>query len=114
MRHRPADDINDPHARVQRRVGILKNHLNLLAQFANRFIGKTEDFSPLEVNLAAGRGDKPGNQPRRGRFATAALADETENLSLRDGEGNPIHGFKDLSTHDQPARPTAANIKMFG
>src|SRR6266481_340262 len=31
--HRPSDDVDDLHARIQRRVWILKNHLNLFAPF---------------------------------------------------------------------------------
>src|SRR5918995_2630739 len=86
--HRPTNDIDYPHARVQRRIGILKNHLNLLAQFANRLMGKAENVSPIKVNLAGGGRDQPGNESRRGRFATAAFTDKTENLALRDSEGN--------------------------
>jgi hypothetical protein len=67
---------------------------------ANRLVGKAEYISPVKINLAAGCRDEPGNEPRRGRFATAALAHETENFTLRDREGNPVNGFKDLSTHN--------------
>jgi len=112
--HRPSDDVDDLHARIQRRVWILKNHLNLFAQFPNRLVGKAEDLSPFEVNLAAGRDDKPGNQPGRGRFATTALPHQAENLALGHGKGNPVNGFEDPSTRDQAAGPTAADVKMFG
>ena len=56
--HRPADDIDDLHARIQRRVGILKNHLNIPCAVSRTLVQADSEYLPFKKNLAAGGRDK--------------------------------------------------------
>ena len=85
------DDVADDHARVQRGLGVLEDHLHLpvedLALVALRLV----DVLAPEDHLAAGGLVEPDQDPPGRGLAAARLADEAEGLALVDGERDPIH-----------------------
>src|SRR5262249_13972978 len=50
----PPDDINDSHPGVQRSVRVLKNHLDVLAQFSHFPLREVQDFRAVEIDLSGG------------------------------------------------------------
>ncbi|MCY1446275.1 hypothetical protein D9M71_628290 [compost metagenome] len=70
-RQRPADNVDDALARIQRGVGDLVDHLDapqlLLAALAKV---RRQGFAVVQ-HLAVSRWQQSGDQPRRGAFAAA-------------------------------------------
>src|SRR5262245_45452471 len=108
----PADDIDDLHARIERCVRILEDHLNVFAQLAHLSVAQAQDFSAFEINLASGRWDEFGNQARRGRFATAAFTHQAKGLSLRQGKRNLVDGLEGLGASEPTAEQSASDIEV--
>ncbi|MNL12350.1 hypothetical protein D3C87_1332160 [compost metagenome] len=79
-RQRPADDVDDALAWVQRRVGDLVDHLDapqlLLAALAKV---RRQGFAVVQ-HLAIGGRQQAGDQARRGALATAGFADHGQGL----------------------------------
>ncbi|MNZ64338.1 hypothetical protein D3C78_825060 [compost metagenome] len=89
-RQRPADNVDDALARIQRGVGDLVDHLDapqlLLAALAKVC---RQGFAVVQ-HLAVGRWQQTGDQPRGGAFATARLADHRQGLTTVELEGNVV------------------------
>jgi hypothetical protein len=113
-RQRAADDVDHLHARVERGVGVLKNHLQIFSEPAHFAHRELQDFPSLEVDFPVRGSDQARNQPGRRRFSTAALSDQTERLSFRHGKGDLIHRFQGLSSRHEPAHEPAAQIEILG
>ena len=89
---RRTDDLADRLARVQRRVGILEDHLHLApqrSQLARRQLG---DVAPVETDRAGGRVEEPQDQPGGRRLAAAGLPDDAQGLAPADVQGNVLDG----------------------
>jgi hypothetical protein len=90
---RRADDRTHGVPRVERRVRVLEDHLYVPAQWAHCRLRHMGDVPALEDDLARGRLEQTGEQPARGRLATAGLADQGERLALLHREIQPVHGL---------------------
>ena len=70
------------HPRVQRRVRILKNHLEIRAGFAEFPAGEFGQVFPAEDHAALGGLDELQDRAAKRGFAAAGFADEAEHLAL--------------------------------
>ena len=99
------DDRADAHPRIQRRVRILEDDLEVparAAQFAGR---ELPDVQLLEPDLARRRLDQPQHAPPGRRLAAPGLADEAERLAGRDGEAHVVDGpHRRRLAEQRPAR----------
>jgi len=101
---RLGDDRGHVHARIQRRVRILKNDLHVAPHPAHVAGAESEDILTFEFDAARGRLDQSQDAAADGGLARSRLANETERLSAADSEADAVNGF-DLR-HD--ARENAA------
>ena len=101
---RLADDRAHRLARVQRRVGVLEDHLHVAPQRLELGARRVRDVVALVDDLAAGGLQQPRQQPRGGRLAAARLPHEAEGLALEDVEGDAVDGAHgaDLLLQDDP------------
>src|SRR5215470_1292192 len=86
---RLADQIEQGHARVERREWILEDHLHLAPDRAQLGLAERGEVDHRAVrqphgDLAAGRIDRSEDAPRRGGLAAAALTDQAQGLALVD------------------------------
>ena len=72
------------HARVERRVGILKHHLQVAADVVNFARGAGREIFPLEHHRAGGRREELDDGAGERGFAAAGFADEPEHLTARE------------------------------
>ena len=101
-----ADDRADRLARVQRRVGVLEDHLHLAAHRLQRRALDVRDVLPVKAHFAGGRLQQSRDQARGGALATARLADDAQRLAALHVEADAVdrlHGA-DLFLHHDPAR----------
>jgi hypothetical protein len=87
---RLADDVAHRKARVQRRIGILKDHLHLPAEGPYVAFGQAVNARAAEPNLAGGRIDQLEDRLADRRFTAAAFADKTQRLAGLDVEGDIV------------------------
>ena len=87
-----ADDLADPLARVQRGVGVLKDHLQLAPQRSHRSARKAGDLAALEADRARCRLEQLQHGAAKRRLARARLADQPERFAGLDREADPVHG----------------------
>lgn len=80
-----ADDLLDPHLRVQRSVRILEDHLNRRRHAALRAQG-----GATVSDLALARLVQPAAEPAQRALAAARLADESDHFALRDREAHAV------------------------
>src|SRR5690348_10799277 len=85
-----ADYVADPEARVERRIGVLEDDLQLATVGPHLAASQLVDSLAADTNLAGGRVDQFEDRLAGGRLAAAALADETQGLALGDVEGNAV------------------------
>ena len=93
-----ADDVEQRHARVQGREGVLEDHLHLAAYCAELGAlesGHVHDAARLcaEEDLAGGGVYRPDYAPCGGGLAAAGLADDAEGLALVDVEAHAVDGL---------------------
>jgi hypothetical protein len=100
---RRADDRADRVPRVQRAVGVLEDHLDLLAQRKHLALGELGHVLALEDHLAGGRVVEPGDDPARRRLAAPRLAHQPERSAAGHGERDAVDG---LDVADDPAEDT--------
>ncbi len=81
-----ADDRADGVPRVQRRVRVLEDHLHVPAHRTHSAHPEVSDVLALELDLAAGRFEQPGDQPPHRRLAAAGLAHDAQRLAGLDLE----------------------------
>ena len=99
-----ADDVADPHARIERSERVLEDHLDLEC---DRFcLGRRQpgDRATPEQDLPVARFQDSGYDPAKGRFAAAGLADQTDDLALGDGQIHIVDRADDLLA-DRRAKP---------
>ena len=91
------DDLPDRHARIERRVRILEDHLHVLPRAAQLGAGQLRDVDVAEHHAPAGRFDQPQHRPAERRLAAAGLADQPERLARKNVERHAV---------DRSSRPT--------
>jgi hypothetical protein len=88
--HGLADDVADRHPRIERRIRILKDHVQLAPERAHPparevgHVGAVHDDAPLR------RFGQAHHAIRDGRLAAAGLADETEDLATAERERHAV------------------------
>src|SRR5215213_11490454 len=89
--------IFDLLTRVERRVRILKDHLNAAPQSpcSGRIMG--QDVFTAKANLPTRRFIEPDQTATEGRLATAALADQPDRLSRRDRQRDAVNRLQHLT-----------------
>ena len=80
-RERRADDLSHPLARVQRRVRVLEDDLELPPQRAHPTPGELRDVLSVEDDAAVRQREEPHEGASQGRLAAARLADQAERLA---------------------------------
>src|SRR6185503_6221535 len=109
------DDVAHLHARIERAVGVLEDHLHASAQRDQLARAHAADVLPVEQDLALGRLLEPQDAATRRRLAAAALADQPQGLAAQDGEVDTVdrldvtdlaaeqHAVADREVHGKPA-----------
>ena len=92
MIERLLDDRADAHPRVERRVRILKDDLEVPARAAELAARQRAHVHVLDADLAGGRLDQPQQAAPGRRLAAAGLADQAERLARRDRERHVVDG----------------------
>ena len=102
-----ADDLADRHARVEARVRILEDHLQVAADGLHLAFDGSTDFLPALRSSAVGtskidlaverhapgrRRQEPEDDLAERRLAAAGLPDEAERLAAADVEGHAVDG----------------------
>ena len=85
------NDVAHRHARVQRGIGVLKDHLHTPPhppQLLAFCIGQT---LALEIDFACGRPVQLQDGPSGGRLATSTLSHQTKGLAAMDVESDSVH-----------------------
>ena len=100
LAHRLGNDVAHLPARVEAGVGVLKDHLDALAQLQRALAAGLEDgvrVLPVEVEAAARGLVQAHQQARGGALAAARLAHQRQRLALLDGEGGIVHRVQQLA-----------------
>ena len=87
---RLADDLARAHARIERRIGILKDHLQAASTRAHRGAVESRDVLAFQRDRAARRFDQAQDRLSGRRLAAAALADEAQRLARREVERHAV------------------------
>src|SRR5207249_1209873 len=82
--------------RVERAVGILKDHLKFPATGAEDRAVQACNVLAFEEDLAGGWLDQFDHGPSQGGLAAAALPDQTDRFPRRDFEADVIHGADEV------------------
>src|SRR5690606_1157810 len=80
----------DGLARIERAPGILEDELEARAEGAKLSLGNAREIDAIEDDAAGRRLLEPRREPREGRLARAALADEADSLAGRDLERDAV------------------------
>src|SRR4051812_21177176 len=89
---RLADYVANSHAWVERRVGVLEDHLHLTAQSPQLPFARLYDVLAFEDHLSRGRGVELQDGAPGCAFAAARLAHQAEGFATFDVEVYPVYG----------------------
>src|SRR5207244_5646441 len=89
---RAAEDPLDRVPRVQRRVRVLEDHLDVAPELPVSALLLRGDLEPVELDLPLRRIDEPDERLRKRRLARAGFSDETEDLAAVHLEGDARDG----------------------
>src|SRR6185437_16239179 len=101
----------DPHARVERGVGVLENRLNRLAVGSAARRSELSEILSLEAHDTAGRLFEAEHELRGRGLAAARLADDPEGSPRLDRERDAVHRADNASL---TAEHTPLGAKMLG
>jgi hypothetical protein len=90
---RLGDDRPHGHARIQRRIRILKDDLHVPADAAQVAGVEVEHVLPFELDGAGGRLDEPEDAAPDGGLPRSRFAHEAERLASSDAEADAVDGF---------------------
>ena len=88
------------HTRIERRVGILEDHLCLLSIISQGLAPEMADILASIAHLTCCRLIDAQDGPATGRLATARLGDETKSLATINLKTDVVHGLDDLAASD--------------
>src|SRR5258708_33743195 len=110
---RLTDDVSDRHARVQRRVRVLEDHLHPAAHVGHLLAAELGELDAVELHLAGGRIVELEDRAAGRGFTAAGLADEAERLALLDEEVDAVDGADsaDLTLEDDPLRQREMHLE---
>ena len=97
---RLANDVLDLHLRVERRIGILKHHLDVATHIARLFPLQPRNLLPAEENLSFRRGVQLHQCTHERTLSAATLSDDAEQLPFVDGERHIVAGGQNLSARN--------------
>ena len=69
------------HARIERGIGVLEDHLHALAACAHLAVGERQQVLALETHLAGRRFDQAQHQPADRRLAATRRAHDGQGLT---------------------------------
>ena len=95
------------HARVERGVGVLEDHLHVAAHRLARVAAEARQIAPADHDVAA-VGHQPGQRLGGGRLAAAGFADQRQRLARRDREADAFDG---VDAAVDPAEEAAAHVE---
>lgn len=78
------------HARVERGVGVLKDHLKIESAAADLILTELCERLAIENDLARSGGDELHDRAGKSRLAATRFADEAEDLAFFDRQRNII------------------------
>ena len=87
------DDRADGHARIERRIRILKNDLHVAAHASHVVGAEVEKVRRIERDRSRCRFDETEDTATDGRLPRSRLADEAEGFAARDGEADAVDRF---------------------
>ena len=93
-RHTFGDDLGNGHAGVQRRVGVLEDHLSPFFQIQQSLPLDVGHILSIEEDLTGSGGIKLQNRTAAGGFTAAGLAYKSQCFAFGNGEGHIVHGFQ--------------------
>jgi hypothetical protein len=101
---RVADDLPHPLAWVERRIGVLEDHLDLAADRAEALPREPDQLLAAELDRARRRLEQLDDGSAERRLAAAGLAHEAEGLALVEGEADVVDGLdaRDLAVEEEP------------
>src|SRR5688500_4384299 len=97
-----SDDLLDPHAWIQRRVGILEDHLYPPADTLELSRVRAKDIFTVKQRLAGARLLQAHQGARHRRLAAAALADQPQRFAFVNREIDAIDGLDETGLSPQP------------
>src|SRR6266567_1002930 len=98
-----ADDVADGHARIQRGVWILEDHLDLLPGAAQLLAVDAGEIDVLEVDMSRGCCQELNDHPSECRLAAAGFADQAERLAGLDGKADAVNRVHDRTPEQSPS-----------
>src|SRR5439155_24143413 len=104
---RPRNDRTDAPPRVERRIRILEDVLDLAQQPSRPAIRADADVLPLEHDLSSARRQEPGDRPGDRRLAASALTDQRQRLATPDRE---VDVMDDRALQTAARHPRSAGI----
>ena len=109
---RLGDDVLDPPARIEARVGILKDHLHGPPQRELR-IGEVDQAAGV-ADFAARGAVQADDEPRHGRLAAAGFAHQAQRLAFFNGEAHAVDGAQNLPrlALDHAVEPRRGDIEI--
>src|SRR5688572_22093545 len=99
---RLGDDLLDPHAWIQRRVGILEDHLYPPADTLQLSRVRAKDIFTVKQRLAGARLLQAHQGARDRRLAAAALTDQPQRFTFVNREIDAIDGLDETGASSQP------------
>ncbi len=93
-RKRLGDNIGNRHARIQRRIRVLKDHLHFFSQFMHFTRTGGKHIGAFKQDAAAGGFIEPEHRTPGGRLPTAGFADQPHRFALMNGKGKSVHGLQ--------------------
>src|SRR5204863_4091784 len=85
------DNLPHAHARIQRRVRILKDDLHVAPGMTKRVAREAEHVLSAKEHLASGRLDQPEDAAACRRFSAARLSNEPERLRLVERKAHIVY-----------------------
>ena len=99
------DDVAGAHARVERRVRILKDDLHVPPRLTHLRARQLKDVPAPEQDLAGRRLDQAEHAAAGRALAAARLADEIEHLALVNREAHAVDGCDDGRSRPEAMPP---------
>ena len=110
---RTGEDLADRHARIERRVRVLEDHLHAPPQRADRRLAGMGDVGAGKDDLAGRRFVQPRDQPRQSRLAATGFAHQSDGFAGKDLQVDAIDGAQHaLALRRRP--PSAAENASAG
>jgi hypothetical protein len=106
-------DLLDAHARVQRGIGVLEDHLHAAAELAQRLALQRGQLGAVEADgTGGGLVELEDGAAGRG-LATAGLTHQAQRLAVLDEEVEAVHGLDvgDLLLDEQPGRDREVHLE---